>query len=53
MYTGGFLHTDDTRTLASSEESIDRQVALVKDFAEDNLVKLNVNKCEIVLFSRG
>ena len=46
FYTGGFLHADDIR---SSEESIDRQVALVKTFAED---KLNVNKCEIVLFSR-
>ena len=47
-----YIHAD-IRTLASSEESIDRQVALVKAFAEDNLLKLNVNKCEIVLFSRG
>ena len=52
FYTGGFLHADDIRTLASSEESIDRQVALVKAFAEENLLKLNVSKCEIVHFLR-
>ena len=51
FYAGGFLHADDIRTLASSEDSLKRQVAIVKEFAEDNLLKLNANKCEIVLFS--
>ena len=27
------------------------QVALVKAFAEESLLKLNVSKCEIILFS--
>ncbi len=51
FYAGGFLHADDIRTLATSEESLQRQVALVKAFAEENLLRLNVNRCEIVLFS--
>ena len=51
FYAGSFLHADDVRTLATSEESLQCQVALVKAFAEQNLLKLNVSKCEIVLFS--
>ena len=51
FYAGGFLHADDVRTLATSEESLQCQVALVKAFAEENLLKLNVSKCKIVLFS--
>ena len=31
--------------------SLKRQVDLVKMFADQNLLKLNVSKCEIVLFS--
>ena len=52
-YAGGFLHADDVRTLATSKESLEAQVALVKKFAEMNFLKLNVDKCEIVMFSRG
>ena len=33
FYAGGFLHADDIRTLASSEDSLKRQVAIVKEFA--------------------
>ena len=51
-YAGGFLHADDIRTLATSEDSLQRQVGLVKAFAEENLLRLNVSKCEIVLFSQ-
>ena len=51
FYTGGFLHADDIRTLATSEASMKRQIDLVKMFADQNLLKLNVSKCEIVLFS--
>ena len=46
------MHADDIRTLATSEETLRRQIALVKTFAEENLLKLNTNKCEIVVFSR-
>ena len=51
FYAGGFLHADDIRTLATSEASMKRRVHLVKMFADRNLLKLNVSKCEIVLFS--
>ena len=53
FYAGGFLHADDIRTLATSEDSLQRQVGLVKAFAEENLLRLNVKKCEIVLFSQS
>ena len=51
-YAGGYLHADDIRTLATSEESLQRQVALVKAFADENFLRLNLSKCEIVMFSR-
>jgi len=37
FYAGGFLHADDIRTLATSEDSLSRQVDLVKRFADRNL----------------
>ena len=52
-YAGGFLHANDIRTLATSEDSLQRQVGLVKAFAEENLLRLNVSKCELVLFSQN
>ena len=51
-YAGGYMHADDIRTLATSEETLTRQIALVKKNAEENLLKLNTNKCEIVVLSR-
>ena len=51
-YAGGYLHADDIRTLATSEESLQQQVALVKAFADRSFLKLNISKCEIVMFSR-
>ena len=52
FYAGSFLH-EDVRTLASSKESLGAQGAMVKEFAERNFLKLNVGKCEVVMFSRG
>ena len=49
FYAGGFLHADDVRTLASSKESLEAQVAMVKEFTERNFLKLNVGKCEVVI----
>ena len=49
FYAGGFLHVDDVRTLASSKESLEAQVAMVKEFTERNFLKLNVGKCEVVI----
>ena len=37
--------------METSEESLQCQVALGKGFAEENLLMLNISKCEIVLFS--
>ena len=53
FYAGGFLHADDIRTLATSTDSLEAQVNMVKDFAARNFLRLNVQKCEIVMFSRG
>ena len=53
FYAGGFLHADVVRTLGTSNESLETQVAMVKEFAEWNFLKLNVGKCEVVMFSKG
>ena len=53
FYAGGFIHADDSRTLATSTGSVEGQVMMVKDFAAHNFLKLNVQKCEIVMFSDG
>ena len=53
FYAGGYLHADDIRTLASSTDSLEAQVSMVKDFAARNFLELNDQKCEIVTFSRG
>ena len=51
MPVHGFLHADNIRTLATSVESPNAQVSLVKNFAENNFLKLNVQKHELVVFS--
>ena len=48
MYVGGFLHADDIRTLASSTTTLEAQISTIKKFTEDNFLKLNTSKCEIV-----
>ena len=52
MYAGGFLHADDIRTLAPSVSSLEAQISIVKRFTEDNFLKLNASKCEIVAFKK-
>ena len=47
------MHADDIRTLASSVSSMAEQVAMVQTFARENLLKLNAQKCEIVVLSRN
>jgi hypothetical protein len=49
-FAGGFLHADDVRTPATSGGSLERQAALVKRFGAENFLKLNVWKCEVVVF---
>ena len=53
MYAGGFLHADDIRTLASTKTTLEAQISTVKRFTEDNFLKLNASKCEIVAFKKS
>lgn len=53
MYAGGFLHADDIRTLASSTSTLEEQISTVQKFTEENFLKLNASKCEIVSFKTG
>ena len=51
LYVWSFLHADDIQTLASSLEVLDAQVSLVQGFAKENFLKLNTQKCEVVVFA--
>ena len=51
LYAGGFVHADDIRTLASSSDSLQKQITMVENFCTQNFLQLNVQKCEIVAFS--
>ena len=53
MYAGAFLHADDIRTLASNLSSLEAQVTTVKKFTEENFLKLNAAKCEIIIFRKS
>ena len=45
--TGGYPHADDIRTLRTFC-SLEKQAAIVTHFVEENFVKLNAKKCEVV-----
>ena len=53
MYVGGFLHADDIRTLAPNTSTLEAQIPLVKRFTEENFLKFNPSKCEIVAFKKA
>ena len=50
--TGGYLHADDIRTLAKTCGSLEKQAAIVTHFVEENFMKLNAKKCEVVGFGK-
>ena len=50
MYTSGYLHADDIRTLAANITTLETQISMVNKFTEDNFLQLNASKCEIVIF---
>ena len=52
-YMGGFLHADGIHTLATSAESLQQQVDLVNTFAAKHFLKLNIEKCEVIVFTRS
>ena len=46
------MNVNDIRNLATSEASLEAQMAVVKRFAGRNFLRLNVEKCEIVMLLR-
>ena len=52
FYAGGCAHADDIRTLASSVESLEAQISLVRNFCKANFLQLNVQKCEVITLDR-
>ena len=53
IYEGAFLHVDNSRTLASNLSSLEAQVTSVKKFTEENFLKLNAVKCEVIIFRKS
>ena len=53
MYAGGFLHADDIRTLATNTSSLETQISTVASFADENYLRLNASKCEIIVFKKS
>ena len=45
-YAVGFLYANDVRSQATSEDSLKKLIDMVKSFADRNLLKLNVSKCD-------
>ena len=52
FYVGGFAHADEIRTLATTVETLEAQVGLVRQFCAANFLQVNVQKCEVVGFDR-
>ena len=44
------MNVDDTRTCATTNDFLMWQVKLVKKFAAENYLKLNVKKCEVKVY---
>ena len=49
LYAGGFIYADDIRTLPSSTESLEKKISIVDIFSKGNVLKLNVQKCELFI----
>ena len=43
---------DDSRTLATTVETLEAQVGLVRQFCAANFLQVNVQKCEVIVFDR-
>ena len=50
-YTDAFAHADDICTVTSSLLSLQQQIRMVQNFAEENALSLNPAKCEILIVS--
>ena len=53
MYAGSFLHADDIPTLATNASSLEAQISTVTNFADENFLRLNALKCEIIVFTKS
>ena len=51
LYCGAYAHADDIRTIATSRDTLDKQISVVEYFTELNALVLNANKCEVVMVS--
>ena len=52
FYAGGFAHADDIRTLATTVQTLEVQLCLVRQFYAANFLQVNVQKCEVIVFDR-
>ena len=52
VYTGGYLHADNIRTITNSINFLQSQLRLVARFTTDNFLSLTPLKCEIIPFSQ-
>ena len=50
-YAGAFAHADDIRIVTSSLPSLQQQIHMVQNFAEENALTLNPAKCEVLIVS--
>ena len=52
-YAGGSLHANDIHTLASSTRSLEEQIDIVKGYCDENFLRPNISRCEVITFSGG
>ena len=50
-YAGAFAYADDIHTVTSSLPSLQQQINMVQNFAEENALTLNPAKCEVLIVS--
>ena len=48
-YADGYLNAEDICTLATNPSTLEAQISMVTKFTEENFLKLNASKCEIVV----
>ncbi len=48
LFCGAFAHADDIRTIATSRDTLDKQIELIESFTRNNALLLNAQKCEVV-----
>ena len=50
-YASAFAHADDIHTVTSSLPSLQQQINMMHNFAEENALTLNPAKCEVLIVS--